>query len=728
MKLDIQLFASGTIFESSDGKLRAKLTWSSSINEDGLGSTITATLSVRRTSGSGTTGTFSYNINIDGETWSGSKKLTSLGTSYKEVASKTKSINYSGSYSAYLYAKVNGPTDTSLEGLSVSGDGYAPLDATSYPATLNGVNIDNFVSQGKFTPYFTINQSGLYYGMYIIAYTPSQTIVSWNSPIAVSNGVEATLSDVQKQTLWNYLDLRENRTAVDIMFVLASYSDSSLSGDYQIGTSDIHFQNTIAIPSYSLQWDSATLGDTGMGTYYGGHPLYYYVNDMNSTFIKTLSTPYLRFSASSTTGYLYGKTITYTINGIARTSPYEDSSWDGTGSYTITASDGRVDSITTTLSKNVLDYFVPYLSNIRVVRPIPTDDVVRVSYKVNYYNGDGLGHLSPAQYNFWYREDTNDAWVKVDALSGHSTSGSQTFSNVDIDNLNYKKPFYYKIEFTDRIGNTTSVFPYSSSIPKGLPVWNAYVDSNDDNVLNINGNMHTDGAINQTNPSTRVGSNIVLRGTTTYPEASINVANPDGSHSYIVGYGVGGGDNFAMYSTETIRVILTIDREGRLTASGEVRGGLNNGYGQFRAAEGNYGFLIRNDGGYTYFMLTNSGDAYGSWNSLRPITINNANGGVIFNEPTTFNSENGNIAKWGSFDENSGLTLDQLGDNYAAGFYCINTNGPEGNGWYYVMQNTLNRSDTNWRYQEVVLIWTYPMKKFVRCKIANVWQAWQQVW
>ncbi|HHO9822602.1 TPA: tail fiber protein [Escherichia coli] len=64
---------------------------------------------------------------------------------------------------------------------------------------------------------------------------------------------------------------------------------------------------------------------------------------------------------------------------------------------------------------------------------------------------------------------------------------------------------------------------------------------------------------------------------------------------------------------------------GGLTSSGEIVSKYANG---FRIAYGNYGFFIRNDGGSTYFMLTASGDTLGSWNSLRPITINNTSGAV----------------------------------------------------------------------------------------------------
>ncbi|HHV9922793.1 TPA: hypothetical protein ACURK9_002481 [Escherichia coli] len=64
---------------------------------------------------------------------------------------------------------------------------------------------------------------------------------------------------------------------------------------------------------------------------------------------------------------------------------------------------------------------------------------------------------------------------------------------------------------------------------------------------------------------------------------------------------------------------------GGLTSSGEIISKSANG---LRIAYGNYGFFIRNDGSNTYFMLTASGDTLGSWNGLRPITINNTSGAV----------------------------------------------------------------------------------------------------
>ncbi|XJI51278.1 tail fiber protein [Escherichia coli] len=70
---------------------------------------------------------------------------------------------------------------------------------------------------------------------------------------------------------------------------------------------------------------------------------------------------------------------------------------------------------------------------------------------------------------------------------------------------------------------------------------------------------------------------------------------------------------------------LSLSSAYGLRSRGEITSLSANG---LRVAYGNYGFFIRNDGGSTYLMLTASGDKFGTWNGLRPLTINNANGGV----------------------------------------------------------------------------------------------------
>lgn len=64
---------------------------------------------------------------------------------------------------------------------------------------------------------------------------------------------------------------------------------------------------------------------------------------------------------------------------------------------------------------------------------------------------------------------------------------------------------------------------------------------------------------------------------------------------------------------------------GSLSASGEIRTSSPNA---FRAVCGGYGFLVRNDGGHTFFLFTDKGNELGGWNGLRPLYINNATGRV----------------------------------------------------------------------------------------------------
>ena len=78
-----------------------------------------------------------------------------------------------------------------------------------------------------------------------------------------------------------------------------------------------------------------------------------------------------------------------------------------------------------------------------------------------------------------------------------------------------------------------------------------------------------------------------------------------------------------------------LDVDGKITATGEVVGGLTGGHGQLRAISNNYGAMIRNDDSDTYFLLTNSGDKNGQWNNLRPIRINNSSGHVYIGNGAT---------------------------------------------------------------------------------------------
>ena len=75
--------------------------------------------------------------------------------------------------------------------------------------------------------------------------------------------------------------------------------------------------------------------------------------------------------------------------------------------------------------------------------------------------------------------------------------------------------------------------------------------------------------------------------------------------------------------------VLEINNNAYLRVPGEFQTTNPNG---LRIAYGDYGTLIRSDGGITYFLLTNAGDPFGNWNALRPILFENTTGRVTLGE------------------------------------------------------------------------------------------------
>lgn len=78
--------------------------------------------------------------------------------------------------------------------------------------------------------------------------------------------------------------------------------------------------------------------------------------------------------------------------------------------------------------------------------------------------------------------------------------------------------------------------------------------------------------------------------------------------------------------------------------------------GNFRLIGGNYGAILRNDGSSLYLLLTSSGDQYGTWNALRPFTVNVSTGAVTLDST-------------GAGGASAGGTFTATGDIYSNGTY-----------------------------------------------------------
>lgn len=339
------------------------------------------------------------------------------------------------------------------------------VDLPTIPRTskLNSASISISSNGGTvtITPSITKYASSFYDCLYI--YNGNTQIAYWNG---VSSGSAYTFSAGERSNLWNAMG-----TSKKISLSVYVYTYSSSAKTTLIGESN-KVSATATLPTYSLSL-SASVQDS-VTTYNTYKP-------NTSTYISYLSKPKFTFSASSSTGSTYGRSISYTVKGTSATSPYTVNNYTG-GTYTVVASDGR-ESNSSTPSMTNIPYFRPTL-NASVVRPTATGSSVNILITGQYYSGTNLTNLLTPTATITYTEEGGTQQTETITL-GSNISGNTTYysGSLALSDMDYQKSISWSITVTDKLGVTVTS---SDTLTRGLPVWNAYRENNT-NYMNVNG-------------------------------------------------------------------------------------------------------------------------------------------------------------------------------------------------------------------------------------------------
>lgn len=222
MKLNLKLFASSTIDGSSTASnCDCRIVWSSTKKDSNNTSSVTATVQIKKTGSSSTSGTFSGTITIDGKSYSISKYDSWKWGDWRTVGSATKTVTHNADGSK----KINISTSLKQTGTSMAGtytaSGSATLDTIKRASKLS--EIGDF----KLTDTITINIT-----KYITVATDKLQIKLGDILVKeidnISNGYELTFTTAEQTAIKNLMTSPQ----ATLIFLL-----TTINGETTLGTS-----------------------------------------------------------------------------------------------------------------------------------------------------------------------------------------------------------------------------------------------------------------------------------------------------------------------------------------------------------------------------------------------------------------------------------------------------------------------------------------------------------
>ena len=339
MKLNIQLFASGTIsrnYAPSNGDIQ--IIWSSIPSGSAENySTVTASVQVKRRSSGSTTGTFSGYIYIDGQSKAVSKKFSPLSNSWKTVGTFETTVNHNADGTKQIWIE----SDLEQSGTSLAGEYNAnqlvALDTILRPSPVSTTSSANMgtnitINTNRYSSSFTHTITYSFGGASGTIATNVGASTTWTPPLTLANQIPNATSGVATITCVTY------------------------SGGTAIGTTTTKI--TLNVPTSVVPTLSVVNEEVG------NTPSNWGIWVQKKSKIKLTATASGVYGSTITSYQTTGEGVTYTGNPI--TSNYLSNTGLVSFVTTVTDSRGRKASYTTTI--NIYAYNNPTIQLAQVQR------------------------------------------------------------------------------------------------------------------------------------------------------------------------------------------------------------------------------------------------------------------------------------------------------------------------------------------------------------------------
>ena len=388
--------ASGTISLGTNGKLTGQLVWSSTSNgATENSSTVTINIQAKKTSSSeATTGTWTGTAQI-GENIEKYSKYASIGASWVTLKTYTKTIKHqdSGYQDVYLFGSITGPTGTTLSGKTVGQGSSVVLDKiarASQPSLVTWPDTTTNVTIGE-TILIHMNSKSS-------SFTHTVRYSWYNKSGTIATGIGDNCKWTIPTSFCN--DIPNTTFGTGVVYV-DTYSNGSL-----VGTKQVSFTGRINTDVIRPSFPTFTVTEASD-----------VVPSSWGVFVKNKSKLKFDISVTPSTGSSIVSITTQidggTYSGSSITT--ETIKTAGSVSLTVSATDSRGVTSSSSRAITIVDYGNPYITSASAIRCDvggnynDTGTYLRVDLKGGVYSIDGH---NIASYKVQYKKTTEDSWME----------------------------------------------------------------------------------------------------------------------------------------------------------------------------------------------------------------------------------------------------------------------------------------------------------------------------